>query len=135
MRAFGLRYVAAAVLPLLAACANPDSFTVPTPVPPAGGNLPASGAWDGQYKGVARSSAPGCQKLVPVSDFYVTSNRVSFSSLFGVVKPNGEAVLETTGPALTGRFNAGRFEGSGIIPDTDYQGCTYQFSLARVGPG
>lgn len=135
MRAFGLGLLAAAALPLLAACGSTDSFTVPNPVPPAGGNLPASGAWDGQYKGVARSSAPGCRPLVPVSDFYVTSNRVSFSSLFGVVKPNGEAVLETTGPALTGRFNAGRFEGSGIIPDSDYRNCIYQFSLSRVGTG
>jgi len=135
MRAFGLGLLAAAALPLLAACgSNADTFTVPTPVRPQG-NLPASGAWDGQYKGVARSSAPGCQPLVPVSDFYVTSNRVSYSSLFGVVKANGDTELQSTGPALTGRFNAGHFEGSGIIPDTDYLGCTYQFSLSRVGPG
>ncbi len=105
--------------------------SVPAPVPPAG-PLPANGAWDGQYKGFASLSAGSpetCNRQIAVSDFYVTSGRVSYGEYFGTVRPDGEAVLEASGPIIVGRFGAGRFTGD-VRGTTD--GCAYRMEVARV---
>jgi len=115
----------------LAGCA---ASGVPQPVPPPG-PLPTNGAWEGRYQGWAKAP-PGsemrCQQDVPVKNFYVTANRISYGQYFGTVQPSGDAVLSAIDPVILGRFNAGMFTGRGRIEAAE-PGCSYEFTLARVG--
>ena len=120
----------AMLLLALAAC----STAVPQTVAPSGGALPANGAWEGSYQGMATQvsgSRFGCEKEVAISDFHVTANRVTYGSYYGVVRPDGTLVLESDGPVIQGRFDAGRFTGSVA---TGRDGCAYSYVAARVGP-
>jgi len=120
----------AAGLLVLAGCAA----TVPVPVPPAGGVLPANGAWEGRYQGVMRlagGAGTGCEQQIAVSDFYVTANRTSFGAFFGTIRPNGDTIMEADGPIIEGRFSAGKFTG---VVRRRADGCGYDIVAARVGP-
>jgi hypothetical protein len=126
-----VRAAAAGGLLLLAAC---TTASVPAPVPPAGGDVPVNGAWEGRYQGVMRlagSSDMGCQKQIAVTDFYVTANRTSFGAFFGVIRANGDTIMEADGPVIEGRFDAGRFTG---VMRRRGDGCVYDIAAARVGP-
>jgi len=115
---------------VLAGCAA----SVPAPVPPAGGLAAANGAWEGRYEGLARrieGTGSGCQGQFGISDFHVTANRVSYGAFFGTIRPNGDAILESEGPIIDGRFNVGMFTGT-IRRRAD--GCDYDIAVARAGP-
>ncbi len=103
----------------------------PPPVPAAAAPAPRTGRYAGTGRLVANPGARNpCRATVPVTNFIVSGDRVTFGGLRGTIDPSGRLDMQGAHRFVSGRFVGERFEGRFWQPPP---ACTYWLTLDPAG--
>jgi hypothetical protein len=115
--------------------APPPANAVPPPANLTAGaatNKPAAaGPPSGTYTGVGHAvTNPSdlCEDPLPINDFVVTGDAVSFGRFQGTIRPDGTVEMQGGDSYVYGKFTGNHFDGRFWAPGPS---CTYQLSLNR----